>query len=72
LLYSKGLDLERKKVDLAFKYALYFTLISCKIEQYNLSLEQIYNIDEKGFMLGIMIRIKRIFTWHKYEQGGYK
>ena len=70
--YSKGLDLERKKADSAYKYALYFALIGRKIEQYNLGPEQIYNMDEKGFMLGVSTQRKRIFTRRKYEQGGYK
>jgi hypothetical protein len=29
-------------------------------------------MDEKGFMLGVTTKRKRIFTWRKYEQGGYK
>jgi hypothetical protein len=71
-LYSDGLDLDRKKADSAYKYALYFALIGRKIEQYNLGPEQIYNMDEKGFMLGVTTKKKRIFTRRKYEQGGYK
>jgi hypothetical protein len=71
-VYSKGLDLERKMADSAYKYALYFRLIGQKIEQYNLGPEQIYNMDEKGFMLGVTTKTKRIFTRRKYEQGGYK
>ncbi|KAL3707621.1 hypothetical protein TMatcc_005602 [Talaromyces marneffei ATCC 18224] len=50
--YSKGLDSDRKKADSAYKYTLYFELIGRKIEQYNLTSDQIYNMDEKGFMLG--------------------
>jgi hypothetical protein len=71
-LYSSGIDMDRKKADSAHKYALYFALLGCKIKQYNLGLEQIYNIDEKGFMLGVTTKRKRIFTQRKYEQGGYK
>jgi hypothetical protein len=55
-IYSSGLDWDRKKVDLVYKYTLYFALISYKIKQYNLSLEQIYNIDKKGFILRITIK----------------
>ncbi|EED17213.1 conserved hypothetical protein [Talaromyces stipitatus ATCC 10500] len=70
--YSTGLDSDRKKADSAYKYALYFELIGRKIQQYNLGPEQIYNMDEKGFMLGVSTKRKRIFTRRKYEQGGYK
>jgi hypothetical protein len=31
-LYSSGLDLERKKADSVYKYALYFVFIGHKIE----------------------------------------
>jgi hypothetical protein len=44
---------EEKKADSAYKYALYFALIGREIEQYNLSPEQIYNIDEKGFIFRV-------------------
>jgi hypothetical protein len=70
--YSKGLDMERKRADSAYKYALYFALIGRKIKQYNLGPEQIYNMDEKGFMLGVTTKRKRIFTRRKYELRGYK
>ena len=70
--FSTGLDVDRKRADSALKYALYFALIGRKIEQYNLGPEQIYNMHEKGFMLRVTTKRKRIFTRRKYEQGGYK
>uniref|UniRef100_A0A093VGD5 Jerky protein like-like n=1 Tax=Talaromyces marneffei PM1 TaxID=1077442 RepID=A0A093VGD5_TALMA len=70
--YSEGLDSDGKKADSEYKYALYCELIGRKIEQYNLMPEQIYSMDEKGFMLGVSTKEKRIFTRRKYEQGGYK
>ena len=70
--YTKGLDLDRKKTDSVQKFILYFELIGQKIEQYNLIPEQIYNMDEKGFMIRIMIKEKRIFSRRKYELQGYK
>ncbi|EED17281.1 DNA helicase, putative [Talaromyces stipitatus ATCC 10500] len=70
--YSTGLDMDRKNADKAWKYALYFELLGRKIKQYNLAPEQIYNMDEKGFMLGIMTKEKRIFSRRKYEKGGHK
>jgi DDE superfamily endonuclease/Tc5 transposase DNA-binding domain len=70
--YSTGLDMDRKRADSAFKYSLYFELLGRKIEQYNLLPEQIYNMDEKGFMIGITSKSKRIFSRQQYEQGGIK
>ena len=70
--YSLGLDSDRKKADSAWRYTLYFELIGRKIKQYNLSADQIYNMDEKGFLLGITTKEKRIFSRHSYEQGKLK
>ena len=39
-------------------YSLYFKLLSRKIAEYNILLENIYNIDEKGFLFGFFIKIK--------------
>lgn len=64
--------MQRKRADSAYKYALYFELLAQKIEKYNLKPEQIYNMDEKGFMIGITARSKRIFARRQYEQGGLK
>jgi hypothetical protein len=33
---------------------LYFELLREKISQYNIELGNIYNMDEKGFLLGIL------------------
>ncbi|KAI7973275.1 hypothetical protein EIK77_004552 [Talaromyces pinophilus] len=70
--YSKPLDSDRKKADSAWKYTLYFELLGQKIEKYNLAPEQVYNMDEKGFMIGINTKEKRIFSRRKYELGGHK
>jgi hypothetical protein len=70
--YSQGLDCQRKRADSAFKYALYFELLARKIKEYEIQPEYIYNMDEKGFMIGITTRAKRIFSRRQYEQGGLK
>ncbi|EED19172.1 F-box domain protein [Talaromyces stipitatus ATCC 10500] len=66
--YSTGIDRNRKRADCAWSYALYFELISRKIEQYNLQPNQIYNMDEKGFAIGIMTSQKRVFSRRLYEK----
>ena len=42
-------------------YTLYFKLMRKKIEEYNIDTRQIYNIDEKGFLISIIGKLKRIF-----------
>ncbi|PVH90822.1 hypothetical protein DM02DRAFT_478438, partial [Periconia macrospinosa] len=39
----------------------YFKLIGEKIEEYLIEPENIYNIDEKGFIISILRRHKRVF-----------
>jgi hypothetical protein len=62
-------DLSRKKADNAYQYTLYFKLVCsllnnsiytnilkvrAKIKQYNVLPQNIYNIDEKGFLISIL------------------
>jgi hypothetical protein len=43
-----------------------------KISQYNVEPRYIYNMDEKGFMLGVLTRLKRVFSRRLYEEGKIK
>ena len=67
-----GLDYNRSKADSAFKYILYFELLRKKIEQYKMEPQYIYNMDEKGFLVGILLKIKRIFSRRRYKEGSIK
>jgi hypothetical protein len=42
------------------------------IEKYNLTAENIYNWDEKGFLIGLCRALKRIMTRQAYESGRVK
>ncbi|KAI9046208.1 transposase [Aspergillus affinis] len=68
--YTTGIDSSRKRADYAYKYALYFELMARKIEEYSIRPEDMYNMDEKGFLIGVLSKGKRIFSRQKYEQGG--
>lgn len=70
--FSSRIDIDRQRADSASKYEKYFTHLRAKIEQYNLSPDQIYNMDEKGFMIRISLKRKRIFSQSAYEQGKQK
>ena len=67
-----GLDHNRFRADSAFKYSLYFELLRKKIEQYKVEPQHIYNMDEKGFLIGILSKIKRIFSRRRYKEGSVK
>ena len=62
LRYTISFDKERSKADFTYKYLLYFELIRQKIEEYQIEPRYTYNIDEKGFLIEILVKIKRIFS----------
>ena len=66
------MDINKKRADSAFKYLLYFKLLQCKIEQYKVDPRHIYNMDKKGFLIGILLKIKQIFSKQRYKEGGIK
>ncbi|KAF1999363.1 hypothetical protein P154DRAFT_554831 [Amniculicola lignicola CBS 123094] len=43
------------------KYCLYFDLLHSKINQYQIDPRYTYNMDEKGFLISVIGRLKRIF-----------
>ena len=52
------------------KYKLYFDLLQAKIAKYDVNAEHIYNIDKKGFIIGVTTRTKHVFSrrmWEKKE-----
>ena len=62
-----GIDRNRHNVDSGVKYNAYFNLLHGKIAEYGVEPRHIYNMDEKGFLLGITGRSKRIFDRALYE-----
>ena len=44
----------KKKADLALYYSLYFKLFGRKIQEYEIQLGNMYNMDEKGFLIGCL------------------
>ena len=70
--WASGMDTERKRADSAFKYALYFKLLQRKIDQYKVDPRHMYNMDEKGFLIGILAKMKRVFSRRRYEEGGIR
>jgi hypothetical protein len=64
------MDNNRHQADSGAKYSLYFDLLGDKITHYSIHPRHTYNMDEKGFLIGITGRSKRIFsrkTWEKKE-----
>ncbi|KAF2464683.1 uncharacterized protein BDR25DRAFT_241692, partial [Lindgomyces ingoldianus] len=59
---TSSIDTARNKANLAFKYLLYFKLIHKKIKQYSIELQHTYNINKKGFLIRVLLKIKLIFS----------
>ena len=56
------MDATRHKADLYFKYKLYFELLHGKMDKHEIQPHNSYNMDEKGFIIGVIGNLKRVFT----------
>jgi hypothetical protein len=63
-----GMDNSRHQADSGAKYSLYFDLLGDKITHYSIDPRHTYNIDEKGFLIRITDRSKRIFSRRMWER----
>ena len=62
------MDRDRVKADSEHSYRYYFELLYAKIRQYDVEARYIYNMDEKGFLIGVTSRQKRVFLKQLWEQ----
>jgi hypothetical protein len=67
--WTMAMDNSCHKADSGKKYSLYFDLLCEKIEYCNVKTCHIYNMDEKGFILGVIGYSKRIFSKALYKDG---
>ena len=61
------MDRDRHKADSEAKYSLYFELLHDKMKEYNVQPSHIFNLDEKGFMIRVLRRSKRVFDKKIYD-----
>jgi hypothetical protein len=66
--WTSAMDRTRHLADSESKYRLYFELLHTKITEYHLEARDIYNMDEKGFLIGLIGRSKRIFSRRQWEK----
>ena len=67
--YLTSINGARKKAESAFYYSLYFKLLKRKIDEYHILPENQYNMDEKEFLIGVLTKARRIFSWRAFEAG---
>jgi hypothetical protein len=65
--WSAGIDVVRHRANSERKYKLYFDLLHHKIVQYNVRPCNTYNMNEKGFMIGVTGRSKQVFSRAQWE-----
>jgi hypothetical protein len=59
---TSHIDAVRFRANSEAKYDLHFDLLHAKIKEYNVLPENTYNMDEKGFAIGVIGKSKRIFS----------
>ncbi|KAF2030473.1 hypothetical protein EK21DRAFT_88803 [Setomelanomma holmii] len=67
--WTKGMDAVRHHADSEAKYDLYFDLLHGKIKEYDVEPAHTYNMDEKGFTIGVIGKQKRIFSKRMWQSG---
>ncbi|KAF7571262.1 TolA, Membrane protein involved in colicin uptake [Pyrenophora tritici-repentis] len=60
--WSAGIDRNRHQADSEERYKLYFDMLHSKMREHNVEARNTYNMDEKGFFVGITSRSKRVFS----------
>jgi hypothetical protein len=68
--WSTGIDRNRHQADTLDKYDNWFDLLHSKIEEHKIEPRLLYNMDEKGFMIGVEKRSKRWFSKQVFLHGG--
>ena len=69
--WSAGMDRDRHEADSRERYESYFNLLHSKMREYEVDERNTYNMDEKGFFVGVASRSKRIFSkavWQSKER----
>jgi hypothetical protein len=68
--WQTGMDRNCHKADSEAKYSLSFDLLHGKIKDYDLLPEHIFNMHEKGFMIGVTGRSKKVFDKKVFKSKG--
>jgi hypothetical protein len=65
--WTTGLDSNCFRADSYNKYKLYFNLLHGEMQEYEVEAGNVYNMDEKGFMLGTIGCSKRVFSRQSWK-----
>jgi hypothetical protein len=70
--WTTKMDRVWHKVDTESSYSDYFTVLNHKLDKHKILSENMYNMDEKGFMLGTLKKSLRIFSKASWKAGKVK
>ena len=62
------MDTDRHDADNSERYRAYFELLHTRMTEFAVLPENIYNMDEKGFMIGVLGKTKRVFDKVLHKQ----
>lgn len=62
------MDSDRHHTDSALKYKLYFDLLHNKMKEYGTEPCLLYNMDKKGYLVGVIGRSKQVFIRHQWKK----
>jgi hypothetical protein len=65
--WARGMDAVRLHADSKRKYNLYFDLLHGKMREHKVKIRNTYNMDEKGFLIGLCNGSKRVFSRRQWE-----
>jgi hypothetical protein len=60
--WASPIDRQRQQADSIDKYDQFFDLLHQKMKDYSIEQRVAYNMDEKGFMIGVQNKSKRVFS----------
>jgi hypothetical protein len=66
------MDTDRHDADNSERYRAYFELLHTRTTEFNVLPENTYNMDEKGFMTGVIGKSKRVFDKVLHKEGRFK
>ena len=69
---TTSIDRDRFKADSEAKYTLFFQFWHPKMAEYGIEPDQIYNMDEKGLLMGRTTRTHRVFNRAMWDRGELK
>jgi hypothetical protein len=61
------MDSSQHKTDSYEKYKMYFNLLHSKMQEYEVEAKNVYNMNEKGFMISTIRCSKRVFSKQSWD-----